>query len=73
VRPLDIHVDPPELVDDLVRALRRSGCTVTRTSPRSCSVSHVEAADEREAWIELAFFLRVWQAGHERARASLVA
>jgi hypothetical protein len=71
VNALAVHVNRPELVDDLMRALRRSGCTVRQTSPWSCSVRHMQAADEREAQVELAFFLRAWQTRHRNARALL--
>lgn len=66
-----VHLDRPELVDDLVASLRLSGCPARRTGRRSCSVVHAAAADEREARIEVAFFLRAWRARHGRVRALL--
>jgi len=71
VRPLTVHVNRPELVDDLVRALRKSGCRVRRTGPWSCAVEHVEATDENEARVEVTFFLRAWQSHHRCARAAV--
>ena len=62
-----------DLVDDLVTSLRRSGCDAHRTGSRACQVVHADALDEDEARTELAFFLRVWQAGHPCTQASLVA
>ena len=70
---LSVHVNRTELVDDLVSSLRRSGCPARRTGPWSCTVRHATAVDEREARVELVFFLRAWQSRHDRAHASLVA
>ena len=69
MRPLTVHVNRPELVDDLVRALRKSGCRVRRTGPWSCAVEHVEAADENEARVEVT--LRAWQSRHTCAQAAV--
>lgn len=70
-KPLTVHVDRPELLDDLIAAFRHGGCAARRTGPRSCSVEHAAAVDEREARIELAFFLRAWRARHGGVRALL--
>jgi len=70
-RPLTVLVDRPELLEDLILSLRRGGCPARRTGPRSCSVEHTSAVDEREARIELAFFLRAWRARHGGVRALL--
>jgi hypothetical protein len=70
-RPLVVHVERPELLDDLIDSLRRGGCPARRTGARSCSVELVAAVDEREARIELAFFLRAWRARHGGVRALL--
>ena len=69
---LTVHVNRPELVDDLVAAFRDSGCAARRIGPRACAVEHQAAADDREARIEVVFFLRAWQARHEVAQALLV-
>ena len=71
MRPLTVHVNRPELVEDLVRGLRRSGCRVRRTGPWSCAVEHVEAANENEARVEVTFFLRAWQSRHASAQAAV--
>jgi hypothetical protein len=44
---------------------------VRQTSPWSCSVRHLQATDDREAQVEIAFFLRAWQTRHHDARALL--
>jgi hypothetical protein len=70
VPSLTVHVNRPELVDDLVGALRKSGCWARRTGPWSCTVEHLAAVDETEARVEVTFFLRAWQARHACAQAS---
>jgi len=70
-RPLTVLVDRPELLEDLILSFQRDGCPARRTGPRSCSVEHASAVDEREARIELAFFLRAWRARHGGVRALL--
>lgn len=71
MRSLTVHVNRSELVDDLVGALRKSGCYARRTGPWSCAVEHVDALDETEARVEVMFFLRAWQARHSCAQASV--
>jgi hypothetical protein len=71
VKALAVHVNRPDLVEDLMKALRRRGCTVRQTSPWSCSVRHLQATDDREARVEIGFFLRAWQTRHRNAQALL--
>ena len=66
-----VHLSRADLVDDLVDAFRLGGCLAWRTGPRTCCVEHVEAMDEREARVEVAFFLRAWRARHGRVRTLL--
>ncbi len=66
---LTVHLDRQDLVDDLVASFHKSGCSARRTGPDSCAVDHHAAADEREAQIEVRFFLRAWQARHHFVRA----
>jgi hypothetical protein len=66
-----VHVNRPELLDDLVRSFRQSGCIARRTGTSSCEVDHTAAADDQEARAEVQFFLRAWQARHACAHASL--
>jgi hypothetical protein len=68
---LTVHVDDPECVPELLAALRRSGCRARQIGPTVCRVVHSAALDEREARVELAFFLRAWEAGHPVARVAL--
>jgi hypothetical protein len=69
VTSLTVYVSSPDLVEDLMASFRRGGCVARRTGVRSCSVDH--PADEREARIEVAFFLRAWRTRHGRVRALL--
>jgi hypothetical protein len=71
VKALTIHVNRPDLVEELVISFRRSGCTARRIGLLSCAVEHAAALDEREARVEVTFFLRAWQARHRFAHASL--
>lgn len=71
VASLTVYISNAELVEELIASFRRSGCAARRTGPRSCAVDHVAAVDEREARIEVAFFLRAWRTRHGRVRALL--
>ena len=67
---LNVYVNHAELVEDLIASFRRGGWAARRTGPRSCAVDHT-ALDEREARVEVAFFLRAWRMRHGRVRALL--
>jgi hypothetical protein len=71
VATLIVDLNRPDLLDDLVASLRRTGCSVRRLGWRSCEVDHAEATDEIEARVEVAFYLRAWQLRHGTARALL--
>jgi hypothetical protein len=71
VPSLTVYVSSAELVDDLIASFSRGGCPARRTGLRSCSVDHAAAVDEREARIEVAFFLRAWRTRHGPVRALL--
>jgi hypothetical protein len=71
VTALTVHLNRSDLVDDLVTAFCDSGCGAQRVGLRSCTVEHRSAHDEREARVEVTFFLRAWQSRHPFARASL--
>lgn len=68
---LTVYISDAELVEDLVASFRLGGCAASRTGARSCSVDHASAVDEREARIEVAFFLRAWRTRHGRVRVLL--
>jgi hypothetical protein len=71
VKALTVHLNRPDLVDELVTAFRTSGCAARRTGLLCCAVEHVTALDEAEARVEVTFFLRAWQARYRFAHASL--
>ena len=71
VTSLVVDLNRPDLLDDLVASLRRNGCAVRRLGWRSCAVEHAEAADDMEARVEVAFYLRAWQTRHRNAQALL--
>jgi hypothetical protein len=71
VSVLTVHVNRAELVEDLVSSFRRSGYAAERTGPWTCAVEHADALDEKEARVEVTFFLRAWGARQGRAQASL--
>ena len=69
---MEIVLNRPELVAPLMQALGGLDCACTRVAENRCSVSHTPAVDQREAWVELRFFLRAWEHQHERARVVLL-
>jgi hypothetical protein len=71
VTALIVSVNRPELLDNLLASLRRNDCVASRTGSRTCVVEHSAAADDAEARVEIAFFLRVWQSQHPDATATL--
>lgn len=61
-----------ECVAELTEALLHGDCLCVPASGDTCEVLHPYAADEHEARIELAFFLRAFQIG-SAGRAELAA
>lgn len=62
-----------ECVAELSEALLYGDCLCLPAPDETCEVLHPYAADEREAKIELAFFLRAFQIGRPSLRAELAA
>jgi hypothetical protein len=56
-----VEITRADLMPRLMEALARSGCFVRGTSANTLDVVHPKAPDEREARLELAFFLRAWE------------
>jgi hypothetical protein len=63
----------PEGLGELSEALLHGDCLCVPAQDETCEVLHPYAADEREAKIELAFFLRAWQLGRPGPQAELAA
>ena len=63
--PLLVRLSRPELAAELAAALSRAECLCARVGEGAVLVLHREAEDEREARVELGFFLRAWAGGRE--------
>ena len=67
---MKIRVDDPQLVDELVQHLRRSGCLATASDVEAhgdgttVDVQLPAALDESQARMEIELYLRVFEATH---------
>lgn len=68
-----VRISEPRLLPLLVESLTRGDCLTVPVDDSTCDVLHQEALDEREARLELVFFLRAWAGGYPDVRAELVA
>jgi hypothetical protein len=79
LRHMKIRVDDPQLLDELVHHLRRSGCVATASDIEAhgdgitVDVQLPAALDEEQARMELELYLKVFQATHPGQVASLLA
>jgi hypothetical protein len=69
---LRIHLNDPALLGDLREALAASDCSVVAIGDDTLLVTNPLAANETEARVELAFFLKAWQARRPGATAELL-
>jgi hypothetical protein len=67
-----IRLNRPSAVSDLATELRAGDCYCSNVSGDTIAVAHAEAADEREARVELRFFLRTWLLGRPGLTAELL-
>ena len=67
-----VHVNDPSALKSLVESLARADCSCRRAGRQTVDVAHPSAVDEREAQLELTFFLRAWAAQHPCVRLSFV-
>ena len=65
-----VHLNHPDLVDDLVELLRGSACVVDRIGPRSVEIRSGWPVRDDAAGYELDGYLRVFEAMHPGARAT---
>jgi hypothetical protein len=65
-----VHLNDPELVDDLIELLRNSECVVDRVGPRSVAIRSGWPVRDDAAGYELDGYLRVFEATHPGARAT---
>lgn len=64
-------ISQPDELDVLTDALEAADCLPVRVAENSLSVLHLSALDEREARIELSFFIRAWQVAHPGAKVEI--
>jgi tRNA nucleotidyltransferase (CCA-adding enzyme) len=75
VRPvsaMEIHVNNPAVVDDLMAAFRAGDCLAHRLGSHAFVVIHRHALDDQEARVEVEFFLRAWQQRRGGVEANVV-
>ena len=65
-----VHLNEPDLVEDLIKHLRDSGCVVERIGPHTVDVRSGWPADDDTAVYELDAFLRVFEALHPGSRVT---
>ena len=70
--PFRIRIADPSLQGDLLQSLNAGNCSAVRLPDGTFEVIHRQASTLREARLELAFFVRAWQAKHPGAAAELV-
>jgi hypothetical protein len=68
---MTVEITRADLLADLMETFSRSGCPATPTAATRCHVRHPAASSDREAWLEVAFFLRAWQLAHPGIAATL--
>ena len=69
---MQIHVDEPNHLDDLLAFLRRIGCIALRVDGFTLEVHMPETTNERAERLELDAYVRSWQARHPDAAAKLI-
>jgi hypothetical protein len=67
-----VRVSDPDLVEDLMKLLRESGCIVARTGPGSIDIRSGWPVRDDVAGYELDGYLRVFEAMHPGARVTRV-
>ena len=70
---MQIAIDPPELLDDLLETLRRGGCDAEKIAPGVIEAGPpAPFLTDPQARREIGFYLAVWRARHGDARAHLL-
>jgi hypothetical protein len=65
-----VHLNDPDLVEDLIELLRASDCIFDRIGPRSIEIRSGWPVRDGGAQYELDGYLRVFEAVHPGARAT---
>ena len=68
---LKLELNDEVLLAEIMGALAHNGCLINKISPKACRVVYPRAEDVREAWLEVGFFIRAWQAQHPGLEAVL--
>jgi hypothetical protein len=68
---MKLELSEEALLVEIMGALACHGCLTNRIAPRACRIVYPRAADKREAWLEVGFFIRAWQAQHPGVNAVL--
>ena len=68
---MKLELSDEALLVEIMGALARHGCLTNRIAPRACWIVYPRAEDTREAWLEVGFFIRAWQAQHPGVNAVL--
>jgi hypothetical protein len=61
---MKVHLSDSSFLGHLMDDLLRGGCIASRVEADTVVVKHPDAADAREAQLELHFFLRAWEFRH---------
>ena len=72
MRVVRVYVNDPTRRGELHAALLEVSCLAVVVGDDALDVTHPSAFDEREALIELTFFLKVWKNARPRAQVELV-
>ena len=67
-----IRLTDSSLGYELLDSLEKGNCSAMRLPDGTLEVVHRQAGNQREARLELAFFVRAWQAKHPDATAELI-
>lgn len=68
---LRLELNDEALLVEVMGALARNGCLTNLITPKECRVVYPRASDQREAWLEVGFFIRAWQVQHPGVEAIL--
>jgi hypothetical protein len=72
---MKIRISHPSRADELRAALEAADCQAARTADDTVDVEipwAETAGDLRQAWLELAFFVKAWEAQHPGLTAAVV-
>ena len=69
---IQLRLNEPELVDDLLDYLRRRECEGTEVRQGVIEVALPHELSDKQAWMELDLYLRVWQSLHPESEIETV-